>query len=412
MSVISEADQRLIDLAFPDRDDQPVSGVVDYNNSTVDSKIKGINKTQPKNKAQSANNVSWKDLAKSIKPTPKSDVAPVISPWDRGLLFEPRVLASSPDYVLCKHCKRPTLVKVLSLHVTACLERKAQEKEREKESSLSRVKSVIDVDQDDDINTNGTNSSRGTPVANGGAGNTNSNLADEPTPIKKRKKDSSTADISANGVKTEDEASPAKKSKTTAKPGRKKKDKAEAAAAAAAARDKKLQEKNKPVDVEKQCGVPLGNGQLCARSLTCKSHSMGAKRAVVGRSAPYDVLLAQYQRRNQVKMASKSASQHIAEDNEALASSVAVNPDEEARLVMEGVRRSSYAPLDQRVISNSYSKKHFFCMREMLASALLPQNQGLGGIFGRAAAFQVDNPSTLHFVRPIARTTPVNNTRR
>jgi hypothetical protein len=54
-----------------------------------------------------------------------------------------------------------------------------------------------------------------------------------------------------------------------------------------------------PVDVEKQCGVLLPNGQPCARSLTCKSHSTGAKRAVPGRSLPYDMLLQAYQ--NQAK---------------------------------------------------------------------------------------------------------------
>jgi SAGA-associated factor 73 len=56
-----------------------------------------------------------------------------------------------------------------------------------------------------------------------------------------------------------------------------------------------------PVDVERQCGVPLPNGGFCARSLTCKSHSMGLKRAVPGRSLPYDMLLAQYQKKNQAK---------------------------------------------------------------------------------------------------------------
>ena len=63
-----------------------------------------------------------------------------------------------------------------------------------------------------------------------------------------------------------------------------------------------------PVDVEKQCGVMLSNGQPCARSLTCKSHSMGAKRAVAGRSLPYDMLLAAYQKKNQAKQQSKSKS--------------------------------------------------------------------------------------------------------
>ena len=62
-----------------------------------------------------------------------------------------------------------------------------------------------------------------------------------------------------------------------------------------------------PVDVEKQCGVALPSGGLCARSLTCKTHSMGAKRAVPGRSAPYDVLLQQYHKRNQANIAKSHA---------------------------------------------------------------------------------------------------------
>jgi SAGA-associated factor 73 len=63
--------------------------------------------------------------------------------------------------------------------------------------------------------------------------------------------------------------------------------------------------KKGPVDVERQCGVILPNGQPCARSLTCKSHSMGAKRAVAGRSLPYDMLLAAYQKKNQAKQQSR-----------------------------------------------------------------------------------------------------------
>ena len=68
----------------------------------------------------------------------------------------------------------------------------------------------------------------------------------------------------------------------------------------------KLPKPKGPVDVEKQCGVLLQNGAHCARSLTCKSHSMGAKRSVPGRSMPYDYLLAQYQKKNQAKQQSAS----------------------------------------------------------------------------------------------------------
>ena len=61
-----------------------------------------------------------------------------------------------------------------------------------------------------------------------------------------------------------------------------------------------------PVDVEKRCGVQLAHDAPCASSLTCKSHSMGAKRAVLGRSQPYDILLAAYQKKNHEKQQSIS----------------------------------------------------------------------------------------------------------
>ena len=53
-----------------------------------------------------------------------------------------------------------------------------------------------------------------------------------------------------------------------------------------------------PVDYDKQCGVINDKGLPCSRSLTCKSHSMGAKRAVQGRSRNYDDLLLDWQRAN------------------------------------------------------------------------------------------------------------------
>lgn len=53
-----------------------------------------------------------------------------------------------------------------------------------------------------------------------------------------------------------------------------------------------------PVHYDKQCGVINDKGLPCSRSLTCKSHSMGAKRAVPGRSRDYDELLLEWQRAN------------------------------------------------------------------------------------------------------------------
>lgn len=51
-----------------------------------------------------------------------------------------------------------------------------------------------------------------------------------------------------------------------------------------------------PVDYDKQCGVINDKGLPCSRSLTCKAHSMGAKRAVQGRSKAYDELLLEWNR--------------------------------------------------------------------------------------------------------------------
>ncbi|KAF8216321.1 SCA7, zinc-binding domain-containing protein [Mycena galopus ATCC 62051] len=51
-----------------------------------------------------------------------------------------------------------------------------------------------------------------------------------------------------------------------------------------------------PVDYDQQCGVINDKNLPCSRSLTCKSHSMGAKRAVEGRSRKYDDLLLDWNR--------------------------------------------------------------------------------------------------------------------
>lgn len=138
-------------------------------------------------------------------------------------------------------------------------------------------------------------------------------------------------------------------------------------------REKKDKEKTKaPVDVERQCGVPLSQGGFCARSLTCKTHSMGAKRAVPGRSQPYDVLLAAYQKRNQVKQASLSTQQQLELDNEALLleEDSNTNPEEEFEQVMAGVVKSLPVPLERKVVMPTSTRARFFRMREMLIGSL------------------------------------------
>ena len=55
------------------------------------------------------------------------------------------------------------------------------------------------------------------------------------------------------------------------------------------------------VDYDRQCGVMTDRNLPCSRSLTCKSHSIGAKRAVPDRSKPYDELLLEWHWTNNPK---------------------------------------------------------------------------------------------------------------
>lgn len=53
---------------------------------------------------------------------------------------------------------------------------------------------------------------------------------------------------------------------------------------------------NNPLDYDRQCGVINDKGLPCSRSLTCKTHTVGAKRAVQGRTRLYDELFIEWQR--------------------------------------------------------------------------------------------------------------------
>lgn len=148
-----------------------------------------------------------------------------------------------------------------------------------------------------------------------------------------------------------------------------------------------------PVDVERQCGVPLPKGGFCARSLTCKTHSMGAKRAVLGRSAPYDQLLAAYQRKNQAKIGAAAAAAQQAKDDLIHSAAVALDDEEETQQVLAGVRRSSAMPLERNVCVPVRMRTKYLRMREMFATNLLPrlQSNPLGKMYARAVVMNVEH---------------------
>lgn len=88
--------------------------------------------------------------------------------------------------------------------------------------------------------------------------------------------------------------------------------------------------KKGPTDVDTQCGVINDKGLPCSRSLTCKSHSMGAKRSVQGRSRPYDELLLEWQKIHNPALVAK-----LEERERAVAASKAAAAERKTRKALE-----------------------------------------------------------------------------
>jgi SAGA-associated factor 73 len=204
--------------------------------------------------------------------TPKDAASPIVNKVDKKIATafpNGRPVGDTVDTVQCKHCRRPVLRSVAATHIRDCLNKKQEKLKKKKEAKEAKdaaLRKDKGLDDDDGPGKNARKSAIKGSVDGEGA--------------KKGKKRKIDADSSEKG--------PLKK---------KKKDEPKA----------KTAKPKGPVDVERQCGVALPNNGFCARSLTCKSHSMGLKRAVPGRSLPYDMLLAQYQKKNQAKQQRKDS---------------------------------------------------------------------------------------------------------
>ncbi|KAF4466753.1 SAGA-associated factor 73 [Fusarium albosuccineum] len=212
---------------------------------------------------------------------------PVVNQLDensRETFATGRPLEDSPDLQQCKHCKKSVLKTAAKGHIAQCLRLKKEKAQRKKEAREARERAKEAARQEEARKEDEEN----------GDGKGDGDSDDDGIAAEKKATGSKTAKKAA-GKKPDDDKK-GKKRKADGDPDKgpktkKKKDEPKA----------KVPKPKGPVDVERQCGVILANGQPCARSLTCKSHSMGAKRAVAGRSLPYDMLLAAYQKKNQAK---------------------------------------------------------------------------------------------------------------
>lgn len=199
------------------------------------------------------------------------------------------------DITQCKHCKKSILVTAAKTHIAGCLRLKKEKAQRKKEAREARERAKEQAAREEQA--------RKDEEDGGGGGGDDSSDDDDDD------------DKPGPGAgKTTKKAAAKKTGGDGDKGNKKRKADGEPDGAKGAPKPKKKKDEPKPkaakpkgpVDVERQCGVITPTGQPCARSLTCKTHSMGAKRAVPGRSLPYDMLLAAYQKKNQAKQQSRS----------------------------------------------------------------------------------------------------------
>jgi len=219
-------------------------------------------------------------------PSPDSAITNDIDTDLKSSFPSGRPLEDRPDMIQCKHCKKPMVKSVAASHIKICEQKKKERARKKKEakeaSQRAKEGKPEDKEKDGDVPMEDSVTVSRDETTDGIIKSAKKSAAKEtpdggPKKSKKRKADG------------EGDKEPKKKKAKKDEPPK-----------------PKLPKPKGPVDVEKQCGVLLPNGGFCARSLTCKSHSMGAKRAVPGRSLPYDILLAQYQKKNQAKQQSTS----------------------------------------------------------------------------------------------------------
>lgn len=264
-----------------------------------------------------------KDDRKKSKdgPITAASPSPTINQLDdasRDTFSSGRPVEDPPDLQQCKYCKKGVTMTAAKDHIANCLKIKKEKAQRKKEAREARERLKEAAREEEARRADEEAAARGEGDSDddedeqrvgGGPGGIPGKTARKAAAGKK-------TDVAGKKRKAEGELDKgkAKKKKDEPKP--------------------KVAKPKGPVDVERQCGVLLPNGQPCARSLTCKSHSMSAKRAVPGRSLPYDMLLMAYQKKNQAKQQKAAIDANAPLEDEDDANAGAVDSDEETAAVM------------------------------------------------------------------------------
>ncbi|ODV87817.1 hypothetical protein CANARDRAFT_185914, partial [[Candida] arabinofermentans NRRL YB-2248] len=375
--------------------DYQLKSVICHNiSSEVKSKVFGKDPDKPITSLKSSASTS---KSKSKQKGTESSAVPDLLNWkELGTFLEglQKVTPDNPDkglssknplsqpvvYRICNHCDKPISEAHLGDHIQSCIIAKQQAKDAVmaakalNESSIANNKKSLINNRKRKLDDTKENTPHSIPSTASGTPAATPAPEEMVKPLTKKQKAAAKSSVT---VTTSE-----KRSKKEVKP-------------------KSVAKPKGPVDVEKQCGVPLPNGGYCARSLTCKTHSMGAKRAVPGRSAPYDQLLSAYQRKNQAKIGAAAAAAQQAQDDLMHGSAIPLDEEEETHQVLDGVTRSAPWPLERKVIMPTSIRNSFLKMREMFTGAILPRmtNNPLGPLQGRTAVVDIDK--TTEYIFPI-----------
>ncbi|KAI9742632.1 MAG: hypothetical protein M1818_003773 [Claussenomyces sp. TS43310] len=283
-------------------------------------------------------------------------------------------MEDSPETATCKHCKKSFLKSVIKGHVDGCLAARKEAMRKKKEIREGKEKAKRkDDDKDKEKEKEKAKSKEkkagldeeGDPRVGNDDDEDEDAEADETPDVPLKKPPAGLKSAKKSAGKKTDTADGEKKGK---------KRKADGDAEKGPKQKKKKEEPKPkapkpkgPVDVERQCGVITPNGVPCARSLTCKSHSMGAKRAVPGRSLPYDMLLAAYQKKNQAKQQKAAIDANAPLEDEDDANAGPVDSDEEAAAVMAALSKWNPRPLVPQPIMMPIKRRY---QRERLREQL------------------------------------------
>lgn len=155
-------------------------------------------------------------------------------------------------------------------------------------------------------------------------------------------------------------------------------------------KQKATPKKKAPLDLDRQCGVLIApSNNPCTRSLTCKIHAMGAKRAVEGRSHPFNELLAAYQKkgigRPQVPSSTSSTNPTATstlneKDNKSTLSALNrdegeedIDSDEETESVRIAIEQNKPVPLGSKKVCYVRRKRKYYKLRDILLEAITPK---------------------------------------